>query len=106
MRPRNIRCYAEGRPGKWEAFCLDFDLSVEGSSFQDVYDKLNVQVSHYLDSVKDLPPGEQLRLLNRRAAWLWLQVFAEAFWSGLFAQDGEIERHSYSRPLETISAAA
>ena len=106
MRPRIIRCYAEGRPGKWEAFCLDFDLAVQGSSFQDVYDKLDEQVALYLDSVKDLPAADQLRLLNRRAAWLWLQVFAEAFWSGLFAQGGEIERHSYSRPLEAIAAAA
>ncbi len=55
MRPRIIKCYAEGRPGKWEAFCLDFDLVVQGSSFQDVYEKLDEQVALYLDGVKDLP---------------------------------------------------
>jgi hypothetical protein len=107
MRPRIIRCYAEGRPGKWEAFCLDFDLAVQGSSFQDVYDKLDEQVALYLDGVKDLPAADRSRLLNRRApAWIWVQLFARAFWAGLFPQGGEIERHSYSRPLEAITAAA
>ena len=32
-----LRCYAERHHGQWEAFCLDFDIAVQGSSFEEVY---------------------------------------------------------------------
>jgi hypothetical protein len=27
---RELNCIAHGRPGSWEAICLDFDLAVQG----------------------------------------------------------------------------
>ncbi|WP_256445687.1 hypothetical protein [Skermanella sp. TT6] len=38
---RAFACIAEGRDGEWEAFCLDLDLAVAGTSFEEVYRDLN-----------------------------------------------------------------
>lgn len=79
--PKMIRCYAVGIPKVWEAFCLDFDLAVQGRSFQEVYGKLNDQIALYLESVDSLPEADRKRLLNRRAplhCWIrqWFAVFS------------------------------
>ena len=54
-----LRCYAEGRPGHWEAFCLDFDLAVQGESLPEVIRVLNTAISLYLERVTKLPAAEQ-----------------------------------------------
>ncbi|MGH6718143.1 MAG: hypothetical protein ACREER_02400 [Alphaproteobacteria bacterium] len=64
---RMIRCYAEGRPGQWEAFCLDFDLAVQGKSFAEVFEGMNLAVDEYRAHVRTLPEVDQDRLLARRA---------------------------------------
>ena len=61
-----IWCYAEGRLGNWEAFCLDFDLAVQGGSFDEVYKELNEAISIYLDYVRSLPKAEQRQFLTRK----------------------------------------
>ena len=61
-----IWCYAEGRPGNWEAVCLDFDLAVQGGSFDEVYKELNESISMYLEYVRGLPRDEQVRFLSRK----------------------------------------
>ncbi len=61
-----IWCYAEGRPGNWEAVCLDFDLAVQGRSFDEVYRELDDSISMYLEYVRSLPEGEQRRFLSRK----------------------------------------
>ncbi len=61
-----IWCYAEGRPGNWEAVCLDFDLAVQGGSFDEVYKELNESISMYLEYVKSLPEEEHLQFLSRK----------------------------------------
>ena len=62
-----LRCYAEGRPGAWEAVCLDFDIAVQGDNFEDVYHSLHEAIGLYLASVRDLPAEERTRFLQRRA---------------------------------------
>jgi hypothetical protein len=62
-----VWCYADRRDGKWEGFCLNFDLAVQGDSLEDVRVKLNEQICLYLESVQDLPKEERSAFLNRRA---------------------------------------
>ena len=61
-----IWCYAEGRPGNWEAVCLDFDLAVQGRSFDEVYRELDESISMYMEYVSSLPEREQRRFLSRK----------------------------------------
>ncbi len=65
--PRVLHGYAEGRDGEWEAICLDLDIAVQGTSFEEVFRSLNDAVSLYLESVGDLPEGERTDLLDRPA---------------------------------------
>ncbi len=79
LENRLIRCYAEGWSGQWEAFCLDFDLAVQGSSFQEVFQKLQEQIELYAEGLAALPEADARRLINRRAphaTWRWLYAAA------------------------------
>ena len=64
---RKITCYAWGKPGDWEALCVDFDIPAQGESFEQVRRELADAVATYLDYVSDLPESEQRRFLNRKA---------------------------------------
>ena len=66
MINKAIWCYAEGKLNNWEAFCLDFDLSVQGKSFDQVYRDLNKSISMYLEYIKGLPEEEQAQFLTRK----------------------------------------
>lgn len=61
-----VRCYAEGRDGSWEAFCLDWDIAVQGISFDEVRAKLRDAMSLYLETIRDYPEKDRRRLLSRR----------------------------------------
>lgn len=63
---RLLRCYAERHQGRWEAFCLDFDIAVQGGSFEEVYGSLKEAVADYVARVSELPKSDQDRLLRRR----------------------------------------
>jgi hypothetical protein len=79
---RMIRCYAAGRPGQWEAFCLDLDLAMQGRSFAEVYEAMSLAVDEYVAHVATLPEADRTRLLARRAP-LWLRL--EFLWFALLA---------------------
>lgn len=72
-----LRCYAEKKDGVWQAFCLDFDLAVQGESLDEVRKKLhNIIVDYLTDALigEDRKHAEQL--LNRRAPrWMYLKFF-------------------------------
>lgn len=80
--PKFVRCYAEGRGSEWEAFCLDFDLAVQGDSLEDVVKSLHEQINLYVEGVLELPAADQRRLFARRAplrSWmrpLWFTCLA------------------------------
>ena len=87
-----LLCYAEGEGENWEAFCLNFDLAVQGKSFKEVKQKLVDQIELYLESVDSLPEGERHALLNRKAPlgeWLKIAfyVFRNRF-DGWFGRNG------------------
>ena len=63
---RKLTCYAWGKPGDWEALCIDYDLAAQGASLDEVRRELADAVDTYLDYVSDLPAIEQRAFLNRR----------------------------------------
>ena len=81
---RTITCYAEGSGDQWEAICLDFDIAVQGGSFDEVYRGLQDSVALYLEHVSTLPEADRRRLLARRAPLRERLKFAyHAFRTGL-----------------------
>ena len=95
-----LHCYAEGRDGEWEAICLDFDIAVQGRSFEEVFSSLQVAISLYLETVADLRPEERRPLLKRSAPLsVRLKFLAHAV-RGLFSdRDGRSQRHQFTMPL-------
>lgn len=93
---RAIWCFAEGRGGSWEAICLDLDLSVQGDSFDQVYQDLHQSIEMYLEYVAGLPQAEQAQFLNRRAPlWLRLRTIWMLVWSVLQRRPGGEERAGF-----------
>ena len=92
-----LRCYAEGSQGHWEALCLDFDLAVQGKSFDEVYRELNSMIGSYVETVSEYPEKERRRFLNRRAPFLLRLKFACLYISALmFGNRSDKERHDYT----------
>ena len=93
-----LRCYAERHEGRWEAFCVDFDIAVQGSTFEEVYRMLNVSVTDYIERVNELPPRDRQRLLRRRAPFWSRLRFLFAFLVTLLRSTGgdDDERHGYT----------
>ncbi len=80
-----LSCYAEDKPGQWGAFCLDFDLAVQGESFEDVYRDLKIAIEMYLEYVEGLPAEERDSFLQRKAplslrlGFLWFAIRSTLF---------------------------
>ena len=64
---RKLTCYAWGRPGDWEALCVDYDLPAQGETLEEVRRELADAVDTYLEYVADLPESERREFLNRKA---------------------------------------
>ena len=47
-----LTCYATGDSGGWEAICVDFDIAVQGKSFEEVFQELKVAIREYVESAK------------------------------------------------------
>ena len=62
-----LTCYATGDSGGWEAICVDFDIAVQGKSFEEVFQELKVAIREYVESAKQERPEQAERLLTRRA---------------------------------------
>jgi hypothetical protein len=101
-----IICYAEGNGDNWEAFCLSFDLAVQGRNFPEVFAKLNSAVEIFLEGVKDLPVADQKRLLSRRApSSAWLGPFVRLLVSAITRRDNRL-RHEFTLPARTAASMA
>lgn len=96
-----IICFAEGKPGDWEATCLNFDLSVQGDSFEEVQRILHEMIVDYIESLADLPKEEQLRFLHRKAP-LFLRIKFHLLW--LWAIFGRNSRKSLHNYMENYKA--
>ena len=92
-------CYAEGSGNAWEAICLDFDIAVQGTSDQDVMNKLGAAIQDYLEYVRSLPAGEQKRFLNRHVPGrIQIGLFLKMLLAWLCRKRDTKGRHSYSVP--------
>ena len=100
MSTKVLHCYAEGREGDWEAICLDYDIAVQGRSFEEVARSLREAVVLYLESLKDLPQADQERLLQRRAPLrLRLKFLMGTAREMLVGNRGGAEHHPFSIPI-------
>lgn len=70
---RNLICYAQGRPGKWEAICVDLDIAVQGESVAEVQAALHAAISSYIEDAMKEPPEVARKLLSRRAPF-WVRM--------------------------------
>jgi hypothetical protein len=69
-----VVCFAHGKPGEWEAFCADYDISVQGRSFHDVQRELEAAVTDYVQAALQEDESNRRQLLSRRAPFwriLW-----------------------------------
>ncbi|HSU05710.1 MAG TPA: hypothetical protein VLI93_09065 [Acetobacteraceae bacterium] len=100
-----LLCYAEGRNATWEAFCVNFDLAVQGTSFDDVRRKLDTAIAIYLEGVAELPAAERKRLLNRRAPLsAWLGPFLHLLKTGFTSRDCKL-RYEFTLPAPIVATA-
>jgi predicted RNase H-like HicB family nuclease len=74
---REYLCVARRGSQWWEALCLDFDLAVQGRSFDEVRALLEEAVKTYLEDAAGEAEPTRSRLLSRRvplhvrALWAW-----------------------------------
>jgi hypothetical protein len=102
---RVIFCMAEGCDDKWEAFCLNFDLAVQGDSFEVVMAKLREAIELFLETIHDLPEADRKRLLNRRApVSQWLYPVWHIIKASLRKRDDRL-RHDFTLPLPANAVA-
>ena len=92
---RNLYCIASGHEGAWEAFCLDFDLAVQGRSFDEVKEGIRQAIVDYVDSAMAEAEPAKSQLLGRRAPFwtrlLWaLRVFRDTISTGAQHRDPAI----------------
>ena len=93
-----LRCIAEGHNGQWEAVCLDFDLAVQGQSFEDVRRRMAEAVTSYLECVSELSESEKAQFLSRKAPWHMRLRFAwHLFWH-ILRDGGDSNSASFSLP--------
>lgn len=92
MMTKSVWCYAHGQPGSWEAICVDLDIAVQGSSFDEVKGLLDNAVRTYVQDAVAESPEVSKQLLNRRAP-LWVRLkFAWAYLVHITRRnDGEMQ---------------
>ncbi len=82
--PKAVLCVASGHGSQWEAFCLDFDLAVQGESFEEVRRLLTDAIEMYVQTAEAEPEPNRSRLLARKAPFLVRLMWAwRVFWSTL-----------------------
>lgn len=99
---RKLTCYAWGKPGDWEALCVDLEIATQGSSFEEVREDLCLAVEDFLDYAAELPEIERQAVLSVRAPWrlraqLWLlnKCFAIPNAFNLLPKSGATERAAF-----------
>jgi hypothetical protein len=75
-------CVAHGHNGIWEAFCLDFDLAVQGVSLGDVRERLEHAVVDYVSAASAEAEPARSQLLSRRAPFFVRLSWAARFFFG------------------------
>ena len=66
MTNLRLLCFARGRPGAWEAICVDLDIAVQAETQKEAFLLLETSILEYLSSLADESPEDRARLLKRR----------------------------------------
>ncbi len=66
MTDLRLLCFARGRPGAWEAICVNLDIAVQAATQKEAFLLMETSILKYLDSLKDESPEDRARLLARR----------------------------------------
>ncbi len=101
-------CYAWGRSGNWEAICVDYDLTAQGDSLDEVRRELDDAIETFLSRVRELPESEQAMLLNRKAPLALRIRLAVLHWLSRALTPMRIglsNRHSFHTPIAWTPAA-
>lgn len=89
----SVWCFAHGRPGDWEAMCVDLDIAVQGTSFDDVKNQLDSAVRSYVEDAMAEDAGTRQRLLARQAPLhVRLQCWATLFWHAVLGRSANSDR--------------
>ncbi|MFZ2107052.1 MAG: hypothetical protein WAV18_17045 [Roseiarcus sp.] len=79
---RHLLCFSRGHEGSWEALCVDYDIAVQGASFDQVKDDLEAAISDYVEAASSEDEATRIKLLARRAPWsVRLTWTARILWS-------------------------
>lgn len=96
---RYVYGIARGRNHEWEAVSLDFDIAVQGRSFDEVNRLLTEAVVNYIQEAQEQPDEVRDALLRRRAPFriraLWRWRLALAALSGR----GQTAESTYGFPV-------
>ena len=65
----SVICFAHGNDREWEAICVDFDIAVQGRTFDEVKSLLDSAVKNYVDDAAEEDEATRRQLLGRRAPW-------------------------------------
>lgn len=75
-----LRCFARGYDGKFEAICIDLDISIVAGSLDEAQRCLGEAINMYVAAAVLEEPQVARRLLTRRAPWhvrvSWILSFA------------------------------
>jgi predicted RNase H-like HicB family nuclease len=74
-------CIARGHDRTWEAFCLDFDLAVQGRSLEEVRASLELAIKDYIGAAQAEAEPARSQLLHRRAPFFVRLIWAFRFFS-------------------------
>ena len=81
---KTFLCYVSGGGDCWEAICVDFDISVQGTSIDDVQRRLFDAVHCFVDAARQETPEQAARLLARQAPWsVRASLKANVIWQAL-----------------------
>ena len=108
MMKDTATCYAWGRSGNWEAICVDYDLTAQGNSLEEVRRELDDAIETFLSRVSELPKSEQARLLSRKAPLALRGRLAVLYWLSRLLTPLRIRssnRHSFHTPIGWTPAA-
>lgn len=72
-----LTCIARGHEGHWEAACLDFDIVLQGHSFEEVERLMHDAVQSYIENALKEEEPARSQLLRRRAP-----LSARLYWVG------------------------
>jgi len=98
--PKYFFGVAQGAGSEWDAFSLDFDLAVQGDSFDEVRGRLEEAITEYVNCALAEPPQVRRKLLSRKAPLhvrlFWGYRFLRASLSG--REDARISTAGFPVP--------